>query len=55
MSTDVIKVIPSSISDITESAGTSSGCALGNGTSNAILGYGITIGGNGYAETAQLK
>lgn len=55
MSTDVIKAIPSSISGITESAGTSSGWALGNGTSNAILGYGITIGGNGYAETAQLK
>ncbi len=55
MSTDVIKAIPASIAGITESAGTEKGYALGNGTKNAILGYGITIGGNGYAETAQLK
>ncbi len=55
MSTDVIKAIPASIAGITESAGTEKGYALGNGTKNAILGYGITIGGKGYAETAQLK
>ena len=38
-----------------ESAGTKSGIAGGNGTSNPIFGYGITQTGSGYVETAQLK
>ena len=38
-----------------ESAGTESGIAGGNGTSNPVLGYGIAQTGSGYVETAQLK
>ena len=38
-----------------ESAGTKSGIAGGNGTSNPIFGYGIAETGSGYVETAQLK
>ena len=38
-----------------ESAGTKSGKAGGNGTSNPIFGYGIAETGSGYVETAQLK
>ena len=38
-----------------ESAGTKSGIAGENGTSNPIFGYGITQTGSGYVETAQLK
>lgn len=54
-STGVIQAIPSAITGKTVSAGTDSGVALGNGTTNPILAYGITYGTKGYIETAQLK
>ena len=47
--------IPSSISSLSVSAGTSSGVALGNGTSNPVLAYGTNDDGSGFIETAQLK
>jgi hypothetical protein len=37
----------------TESIGTNSGTAYGNGTGNAVVGYATVIGTQGYIETAQ--
>ena len=50
--TGVIKEIPVQASP---SAGATDGKAGGNGTSNPILGYGVTIGTKGYIETAQMR
>jgi len=44
-----------SIPKQTETVGTKSGIAGGNGTSNPIFAYGISQTGSGYIETAQLK